>query len=121
MSDADARSGRDTTEMTVHEAVAAHADAGATLLDVREHDEWFAGHAPDAVHIPLSELEARVAEVPTDGPVSVICRSGARSARATGFLLASGRGARNVIGGMIAWAAAGYPMVSESDAAAQVI
>ena len=56
--------------------------AGAFLLDVREDDEWAAGHAPDAVHVRLGELGARVAELPRDRVVYVICRSGTRSAYA---------------------------------------
>ena len=56
--------------------------AGVYLLDVREDDEWAAGHAPDAVHIPVGALSERAAEIPQDGEVYVICRSGARSAYA---------------------------------------
>jgi rhodanese-related sulfurtransferase len=84
------------------------------LLDVREDDEWQAGHAPDAVHIPLSELNARAREVPTDRDVYVICRSGARSAQAVVAFNNAGWTATNVEGGMHAWEAAGRPMVSES-------
>jgi rhodanese-related sulfurtransferase len=86
----------------------------AYLLDVREHDEWTAGHIDGAAHIPLGEIPARVAEVPDDRDVYVICRSGGRSAQATGFLLAQGRQASNVAGGMTAWDAAGRPMVGET-------
>lgn len=53
------------------------------LIDVREPDEYAAGHAPSAVNLPMSQLDARVDEVPTDAPVHVICQSGGRSARAT--------------------------------------
>lgn len=84
------------------------------LLDVRENDEWHAGHAPDAVHIPLSELNARVREVPTDRDVYVVCRSGVRSAQAVAAFNNAGWTATNVEGGMHAWEAAGRPMVSES-------
>jgi rhodanese-related sulfurtransferase len=86
------------------------------LLDVREHEEWQAGHAPDAVHIPLSELNARVDEVPNDRDLYVICRSGARSAQATAAFNNAGWKASNVDGGMHAWESAGLPMVSESGA-----
>jgi rhodanese-related sulfurtransferase len=87
---------------------------GAYLLDVRENDEWQAGHAPDAVHIPLSELNARAGEVPNDRDVYVICRSGHRSAQAVAAFNNAGWTASNVDGGMHAWADAGRPMVSES-------
>ncbi|MBV9139714.1 MAG: rhodanese-like domain-containing protein [Pseudonocardiales bacterium] len=92
----------------------------AVLLDVRENDEWAAGHAPEAVHIPMGQLTQRLEELTTafpDGPVPVVCRSGGRSARVTAYLLQAGRDARNVEGGMRAWAAAGRPMVAESSPA----
>lgn len=88
--------------------------ADGYLLDVREDEEWRAGHAPDAVHVPLSELSARVGEVPADRDVYVICRSGARSDRAAGYLNQFGRTSMNVTGGMIAWQASGRPLVSEA-------
>jgi rhodanese-related sulfurtransferase len=87
--------------------------ADGYLLDVREADEWQAGHAPDAVHLPLSELMARAEEVPADRDVYVICRSGGRSERAAVYLNQLGRTSTNVSGGMMAWQAAGRPMVNE--------
>jgi rhodanese-related sulfurtransferase len=84
------------------------------LLDVRERDEWLAGHAPEAVHIPLGELAARAVEVPNDRDVYIICRSGARSAQAVIGLNDAGWRTANVSGGMHAWQAAGRPMVTES-------
>lgn len=85
------------------------------LLDVREPDEWVAGHAPGAVHIPLGELAERLDEVP-DAELYVICRMGGRSARATVFLNANGWDAVNVDGGMLSWDAAGRPVVADDDA-----
>src|ERR1700757_335137 len=64
--------------------------AGIYLLDVREDDEWAAGHAPEAVHVRLSELSARTGEIPRDREVFVICRSGARSAYAAQALAGAG-------------------------------
>jgi rhodanese-related sulfurtransferase len=87
------------------------------LLDVREDDEWAAGHAPNALHIPMGELAARLAELPADGEVYVVCRSGGRSARVTGYLNQNGWDARNVDGGMQAWAVAGRQMVAEQPGA----
>ena len=84
----------------------------AFLLDVREEDEWECGHAPEAVHLPMSELLARVEEVPADREIYVICKVGGRSAQVVGYLNAQGRETVNVSGGMLAWAAAGRPMVS---------
>lgn len=93
-----------------------------TLVDVREPDEWAAGHAPGAVHIPLGQLPARVQELPEGSPLYVVCRSGGRSARATAWLNASGWEAVNVDGGMKSWHATGRPVVSEhADAAPEII
>ncbi len=86
---------------------------GAVLLDVREDDEWAAGHAPDARHVPMSQLTGRLDEVPAADPLYVICRSGHRSARVVAFLTRQGVSAVNVAGGMQSWAAAGRPMVAE--------
>ena len=90
--------------------------AGAYLLDVREDDEWAAGHAPDAVHIPVGALSGRAAEIPTDREVYVICRSGARSAYASQALAGGGWSTINIADGMTGWAVAGRPMVSETGA-----
>jgi rhodanese-related sulfurtransferase len=90
--------------------------AGVFLLDVREDDEWMAGHAPDAVHIPVGALSGRVAEIPADREIYVICRSGARSAYAAQALTGVGRKTVNVADGMTGWAVAGRPMVSETGA-----
>ncbi len=97
----------------VPEVAAAAIPDGAYLLDVREMEEWTAGHAPNAVHIPLSELNSRAREVPEDRDVYVICRSGARSAQAARVFNNAGWKASNVAGGMHEWEAAGLPMVSE--------
>jgi rhodanese-related sulfurtransferase len=86
------------------------------LLDVREDDEWAAGHVPDAQHIPLGQLGARTAEIPQDVEIYVICRSGVRSARVTQALNGAGWQAVNVAGGMQDWAAAGRPMITDSGA-----
>ncbi len=96
-------------------------DAGALLLDVRELDEWQAGHAPDAQFSPLGELEARAGELARDRRVVAICRSGARSARATMFLRAQGLDVVNLTGGMRAWAANGLGVVTDTGAAGTVI
>lgn len=85
-------------------------DAGkALLLDVREDDEWQAGRAPAAKHLPLATLDPWT--VARDRPVIVVCRSGNRSGQATRVLADAGHDARNLTGGMQAWAAAGLPVV----------
>lgn len=89
---------------------------GVTLLDVREDDEWQAGHAPDAVHLPMSALPGRLGEVPA-GPLAVVCRVGGRSAQVTAYLVAHGYDAVNVAGGMLTWEAEGRPLVADAGAA----
>lgn len=88
---------------------------GVTLLDVREPDEWGAGHAPGALHIPLGELAGRLNELPADSEVYVVCRSGGRSARATVYLNGNGWDAKNVEGGMKSWHAAGHELVGDHE------
>jgi rhodanese-related sulfurtransferase len=97
---------------TVPEVMSTQLPAGAFLLDVREDDEWAAGHAPDAVHVRLGELGARVGELPRDREVYVICRTGNRSAYAAQALGGVGLNAINVADGMTGWAVAGRPMIS---------
>lgn len=98
------------------EVMSAELPAGIFLLDVREDDEWAAGHAPDAVHVRLSELPARTGEIPFDREVYVICRSGARSSYAAQALAGAGWNTVNVSDGMTGWAVAGRPMISETGA-----
>ena len=84
--------------------------SGAFILDVRQPDEWAAGHIPDATLIPLGDLPARIAEVPKDRQVVVVCRSGNRSAQGRDILLGAGHpSVTSMAGGMNDWAAAGYP------------
>jgi rhodanese-related sulfurtransferase len=94
----------------------------AYLLDVREPDEWSAGHATGAHHLPMMQVPARLSDVPTEGDVVVVCRSGGRSAQVVGYLLGNGwENVRNLEGGMKEWAAAGRPLVSEDGMPARVL
>lgn len=94
----------------------------AHLLDVREPDEWSAGRAPDAQHIPMREIPGRLDDVPAEGDVVVVCRVGSRSAQVVNFLLAQGRdNVFNLDGGMRAWADAGRPVVGDSPGSAEII
>jgi rhodanese-related sulfurtransferase len=86
----------------------------AYLLDVREDDEWTAGHAPRATHIRLGDLGQHSGDLPKDREIYVVCRSGARSQYASTGLTGAGWKAINVSDGMTGWAVAGLPMVSES-------
>lgn len=94
--------------------------ADATMLDVRELDEWTAGHAPTSRHLPMSELAGRLGEVPAEDPLYVVCRSGARSANVVAYLAAQGYPAVNVAGGMQSWAAQGRPLVADGVAPPQI-
>lgn len=86
-------------------------DAGDTVVvDVREPEEYAAGHVPGARPVPLGSVPARAGELPTDQPVYLVCQSGGRSAQAAAFLSRQGVDAVNVDGGTGDWAAAGYPV-----------
>lgn len=82
----------------------------AQLIDVREPDEYAAGHAQHAINIPMSEFAQRVGEVDSNRDVYVICLSGGRSARVCEYLDAHDIACINVEGGTSAWEAAGLPM-----------
>ncbi|HET7072410.1 MAG TPA: rhodanese-like domain-containing protein [Nocardioides sp.] len=88
---------------------------GLLVLDVREDDEWEAGHVEGSVHIPLMELGARYAELPHAAQTLVVCRVGSRSAYAAGFLVQQGVQAVNLAGGLVAWDAAGRALVADGD------
>jgi rhodanese-related sulfurtransferase len=100
----------------------AHSGASQRLLlDVREANEWEAGHAPGATWIPLGDLERARLEVPFNRQIVCVCRSGQRSARAAEALIGWGFDAVNMAGGMRAWAAAGLPVVRDDESPGTVI
>lgn len=94
--------------------------AAAVLLDVREDDEWRLGHAPGAVHIPLSDIPARYGELDPDAELYVVCRQGGRSLEAVKYLVNIGYEAVNVVGGMVAWQQTGRPLTGEGDEPAKI-
>ena len=106
-------------DITPAEAAALAESGDVQLLDVREQDEWDAGHAAAATHTPLGSVDA--AAVPSDRPVVTVCRSGGRSGQAATLLATAGHDVRNLAGGMNAWAAAGLPVVRTDGSAGQVI
>jgi rhodanese-related sulfurtransferase len=91
---------------------------GALLVDVREPEEWAAGHIPGAVHMPLGSLDP--AAVPHDRIVVAVCRSGNRSGRAADRLAAAGIDVRNLAGGMKAWAEDGRTVARDDGSAGTV-
>lgn len=97
------------TEVSIAEA-AKKRDAGAFILDVRTPEEWNEFHVPGATLIPVTELPNRVAEVPKEREVVVVCRSGNRSATGRDILLKAGfPKVTSMAGGLVAWRNAGYP------------
>ncbi|MEV7693662.1 rhodanese-like domain-containing protein [Microbacterium sp. NPDC089189] len=79
------------------------------LIDVREVEEFAAGHVPGAVNLPMSTIGEQLDTLP-EGPFDVICQVGGRSARVVQALEARGHDATNVDGGTGAWAEAGFPL-----------
>lgn len=95
-------------EVSVSEAYQMR-ESGAFVLDVREPNEWEAGHIPGATLIPLGELESRLDEIPKDQEILVVCRSGNRSAQARDLLKNKGINlVSSMAGGMNQWAAKSY-------------
>jgi rhodanese-related sulfurtransferase len=93
---------------------------GLVVLDVREPVEWQYGHIEGAIHMPMATIPARHTEIP-DAQVLVVCKVGGRSARAAMWLQQLGHEVVNLDGGMLDWAAAGRPMVSETGRPPQVV
>lgn len=95
-------------EIEIEELAARHS-AGEFVLDVREEYEFVGGRVPQAHHIPMNEVPARLEELP-QGRINVICQSGGRSRAITDYLRGQGYDAVNVAGGTGAWAARGWPL-----------
>jgi rhodanese-related sulfurtransferase len=88
---------------------------GLTVLDVREPIEWQHGRIDGALHVPMAQVPARVAEIPAEGQVLVVCKVGGRSAHVTAFLQEQGIDAVNLAGGLVEWVAAGRPLLGDTD------
>lgn len=91
-----------------------------TVLDVREQAEWDHGHIEDALHVPLQQLPARLADLP-EGRLVVVCKMGGRSGRAVGYLTGLGHDAVNLDGGMVEWVSHGRPMLAEHGGPPRVV
>ncbi len=103
----------DSRPVTDIDPASAHGliDDGAFLLDVREDDEWNAGHAPQAVHVAMGSVADRIDEIPADRIVVCVCRVGGRSGAVANALAEAGYDVRNLDGGMLAWEAADFTVV----------
>lgn len=101
--------------LSVHELkemVARHEEIA--VLDVRDQAEWESGHIEGSVHVYVGYLEKQLSEVPKDRPVAVLCSVGHRAGLAASILLKAGYPrVYNVLGGMRAWHAAGYPLTKD--------
>ena len=96
-------------DVDVHTAAAAQGRDDVLLIDVREQWEYDQAHIPGITLIPMSEIESRLHEIPTDKEVIVTCRSGNRSGQVTNYLRQSGfNNVHNMEGGIVAWQKAGY-------------
>ena len=104
-----------------HAATSAYSDSDVVLLDVRENQQWIAGHAPTARHLPMSELPARVDELPRDARIVCICRSGNRSSQVTAWLQRQGYDAVDMTGGMKRLASHGHPVIDDTGQPGAVI
>lgn len=109
-----------TPEVDAEEAAQLVSD-GTLLIDVREDDEFQAGHAPGARHLPLSRLASDYTSLPRSQPIIAVCRSGGRSAQATMALRGAGYEVVNLAGGMQAWESEGHPVVTPNGGPGQVI
>ncbi len=92
------------------------------ILDVREPNEWDAGHIEEAVHIPLADVMAGQDEgrLDRDRPILVVCKVGSRSELAALMLQARGFQAENLEGGTEAWLAAGLPLIASDGSPGKV-
>jgi rhodanese-related sulfurtransferase len=97
-------------ETSVDDLAAARRAGDVTVIDVRDRDEYARGHIPGARLIPLPELAGRLAEVPTDHTVLVVCQSGRRSAEGADLLTRHAVDALSVAGGTRRWIASGRPV-----------
>ncbi len=96
--------------VTVRQLLSMLETSEVEVLDVRQPSEWMSGHIPGATFITAAELPDRIADVPRNKPVAVVCGSGYRSSVATSLLKRHGiADVLNVSGGMSAWNNSGFP------------
>lgn len=98
-------------DVDVATVAAVRENPGVFLLDVREPDEYAAGHIPGITLIPMGEVADRLNELPRDKEIIVTCRSGNRSSQVADFLREQGfTNVHNMTGGLVAWQDAEYPV-----------
>ena len=101
-------------EITVDQLVIER-ERGATVIDVREVDEYIEAHVPGVRLMPLGTIPDALDALPRDETLYVICRSGARSLRAADLLVANGFDAVSVAGGTMAWVESGLDYATGDD------
>lgn len=106
--------GPETEEVTREELLRRVRSGGATVIDVRPHEEYTAGHIPGAVSIPLEDLAERLAELPLDQEIVAYCRGAycVFAYDAVRLLIAAGRPARRLADGMLEWRLADLPVAT---------
>jgi rhodanese-related sulfurtransferase len=104
-----------TAEISVQDL--ASLGPSAHIVDVREPDEWAAGHIAHASLVPLATVADNLDSFDAE-PTYVVCHSGARSGRACDLLISQGRNVVNVTGGMLAWISAGFEIATGSGSGA---
>lgn len=87
------------------------------ILDVREPEEWAAGHIEGALHLPMDQVTTRLDEVDRERPVVAVCRSGRRSDEVAKYLSSQGIAAENMPGGLEQWADEGLPLTQPQNRA----
>lgn len=108
--------------MDIETAAPKDVPEGAHLIDVREQNEWDAGHAPGAQHLPASSLLENLEQLPEDDQdLYIVCRGGGRSHQVTQWLTANGFEAVNVVGGMDQWFESGLPIESDGEGEAFIL
>ncbi len=100
----------DDIELAAERVAELHEHGAIQLVDVREPDEWRAGHIPGARHVALEQLVARSATIAPDVPVVFYCRLGARGGLAAAAFRRAGYEAYSMVGGMVAWCTSELPL-----------
>ena len=104
-----------STNLTPEEAYDLISQQQVTVLDVRTQEEYNSGHIPDALLLPVSELESRLNELNSSDHILVYCRSGYRSEEAACILVANNFiHVYNLEGGILQWQAQGFPVKVKS-------
>lgn len=98
--------------ITRDELIRRHETGQITLIDVRPHEEYRAGHIPGAINIPVAELADRLAELPADHDIVAYCRGAycVMAPDAVRIAHAAGRQVKRLDEGMLEWALAGLPV-----------